>query len=137
MQTDVVIRQLPESSDQRGSSYSLTAEVIDDLTIRDVHIAAVHPGHVRGNHYHTKKTELITVVYADAWSLHWDTGPGTTVSSKNFGGSGAVTVSFPFNWSHAVRNDGSTDLWLFNVTDMSFDRSLTGASQDAPPRKVV
>jgi oxalate decarboxylase/phosphoglucose isomerase-like protein (cupin superfamily) len=40
-------------------------------------------------------------------------------------------------WSHAVRNDGQEELFLFNVTDMSFDRSMSAADQDAIVRKVV
>jgi len=105
--------------------------------MRDVHIAAIRPGHVRGNHYHAIKTELITVIYRDDWSLHWDTGPGTSVSSRIFKGHGAVGIRIPLLWSHAVKNDGKSDLWLFNVTDMSFDQSNPAARQDAPPRKIV
>jgi dTDP-4-dehydrorhamnose 3,5-epimerase-like enzyme len=137
MLSEIVITHLPESSDDRGFSFSLTASSIADMAIRDVHIAAVRPGYVRGNHYHAKKTELITVVYRDEWSLHWDTGPDTPVQSKAFGGRGAVSVGIPFLWSHAVRNDGQEELFLFNTTDMSFDRSMSAADQDAIVRKVV
>jgi dTDP-4-dehydrorhamnose 3,5-epimerase-like enzyme len=137
MNADLVITQLPESTDERGFSFSLSEETIGDLTVRDVHIAAIHPGHVRGNHYHTKKSELITVVYMDAWSFHWDTGPDTPVNCRNFNGCGAISILVPLLWSHAVKNEGHKDLWLFNATDMSFNRSLPGSSQDAHTRKVV
>lgn len=137
MLSEIIVTDLPESSDDRGFSFSLTASLIADLPIRDVHIAAVRPGCVRGNHYHAKKTELITVAYRDDWSLHWDTGPDTPVQSRTFGGQGAVSINIPFLWSHAVRNDGQKELFLFNVTDMSFDRSMSAADQDAIVRKVV
>jgi dTDP-4-dehydrorhamnose 3,5-epimerase-like enzyme len=135
--SEIIVTDLPESSDDRGFSFSLTTSVIAELPVRDVHIAAVRPGCVRGNHYHAKKTELITVVYRDDWSLHWDTGPDTPVQSRSFSGRGAASISIPFLWSHAVRNDGREELFLFNVTDMSFDRSLSAADQDAIVRKVV
>jgi oxalate decarboxylase/phosphoglucose isomerase-like protein (cupin superfamily) len=137
MSTELTITQLPDSADKRGMSFSLPEEVIGDLAIKDVHVAAIHPGHIRGNHYHAKKSEIITVVYKDSWSLHWDTGLGTSVRSRKFQGRGAVSIHVPLLWSHAVKNDGSEDLWLFNVTDMSFDRSLPGSDQDALARKVV
>lgn len=137
MQTEMVITQLPESTDERGLSFSLSTEMIADLIVRDVHIAAIRPGHVRGNHYHAKKNELITVVYTDDWSLHWDTGLGTAVHSRSFSGTGAVSITVPLQWSHAVRNDGERDMWLFNITDMSSDRSQPAASQDAHSREVV
>lgn len=137
MLTDVVITQLPDTSDERGLSFSLPAETITRLTVRDVHLAAIRPGFVRGNHYHTQKIELITVIYTDDWSLHWDTGEGTMVRSRTFSGSGAVSVQFPFLWSHAVRNDGKQDLWMFNANDRAFDPSDPNADQDAPARKIV
>jgi uncharacterized cupin superfamily protein len=38
--------------------------------VLDVHIASVRPGAARGNHYHSVKAELITVVYSDAAPEH-------------------------------------------------------------------
>ena len=137
MPTDVIITQLSESTDERGLSFSLTAENIGELIVKDVHIAAVRPGCVRGNHFHSKKSELITVVYRDEWSLHWDMGPGTSAHHRSFRGCGAVSIHVPLLWSHAIRNDGKSELWLFNATDMSFDRSLVGADQDAHARRGV
>lgn len=137
MPTDVVITELPDSSDERGMSFSIPTETIARLTVRDVHLAAVRPGYTRGNHYHTEKIELITVVYADDWSLHWDTGEGTAVQCHRFTGSGAVTIEFPLYWAHAVRNDGHKDLWMFNTNDRAFDPSSPDADQDAPPRKIA
>jgi dTDP-4-dehydrorhamnose 3,5-epimerase-like enzyme len=137
MPTDVTIVHLSESTDERGLSFSLTTESIGELIIKDVHIAAVRPGCVRGNHYHSKKLELITVVYKDEWSLHWDTGPETVVQCRSFSGCGAVTIQIPLFWSHAVKNNGRSELWLFNAADMSFDRSVVGADQDAHTRRVI
>jgi len=137
MHSDVVFAPLPDLTDERGVSFSVPAQILYDLAVRDVHIAAVRPGHVRGNHYHEKKAELITVIYADDWSFHWDTGPDTAVSSQEFAGSGAFSIQVPLLWSHAVKNDGIKDLWLFNMTDMSFDPTQPGATLDAVTRKVV
>lgn len=92
---------------------------------------------MRGNHYHEKKTELITVVHSDDWSLHWDTGPDTLVNSQKFTGRGAVSIRVPLLWSHAIKNDGAEGLWLFNMTDMSFDPSRPRATLNIVTRKVA
>jgi dTDP-4-dehydrorhamnose 3,5-epimerase-like enzyme len=137
MLTDLAITPLPDTSDERGMSFSIPTEIITRLTVRDAHLAAVQPGCARGNHYHTRKIELITVVYADDWSLHWDTGPGTPVHSKTFSGRGALTVEFPFYWAHAVKNDGRDALWMINLNDMAFDPLDANSDQDAITRKIV
>lgn len=137
MDSDVVFTQLPDLTDERGLSFSVPAETLYELAVRDVHIAAIRSGHVRGNHYHEKKTELITVIYVDEWSFHWDTGPGTSVNSRRFTGSGGVSIAVPLLWSHAVKNDGAKDLWLFNMTDISFDPAQPESTLDAVVRKIV
>lgn len=131
----ITFTPLPGTSDERGASFSLLTDVIDLMPrIRDVHIASIRPGAVRGNHYHSVKTEVITVVYTDAWSFYWDTGEGTGVQRRRFAGSGAVAVSTPREWAHAVRNEGASDLWMFNASDVAY-REGPGAS-DSHPRVV-
>jgi oxalate decarboxylase/phosphoglucose isomerase-like protein (cupin superfamily) len=87
---------------------------------------------VRGNHYHTERGELIAVVYRGPWSLHWDTGPGTPPQRRDFTGQGAVAVVPPVNWSHAVRNDGDSDLWIFAASDRPYD-----GTSDTITRKIT
>jgi oxalate decarboxylase/phosphoglucose isomerase-like protein (cupin superfamily) len=134
---NVVFTPLPDSSDERGVSFSILGELLDSMPkVRDVHISSLRPGAIRGNHYHSVKTEVITVAYVDAWSFYWDMGEGTEVQSRQFVGTGAVAVAVPLNWSHAVRNEGASDLWLFNASDMAFGRE-PGAASDSHVRKVV
>jgi len=133
----VVFTPLPDSSDERGVSFSLLSEVLDMIPkVQDVHIASVRPGAIRGNHYHSVKTEVLTVAYVDAWSFYWDTGEGTEAQRRQFVGTGAVAVIVPLAWSHAVKNEGASDLWLFNASDVAFSRE-PGAVSDSHTRKVV
>jgi oxalate decarboxylase/phosphoglucose isomerase-like protein (cupin superfamily) len=135
--TDVRFTPLPDSSDERGASYSLLADVLDAMPgVRDVHIASVRPGAIRGNHYHSVRTEVITVVYVDRWSFSWDTGEGTDVRRRQFDGAGAVAVNVPRHWSHAVRNEGTRDLWVFNLSDTAFAPG-SERTADAYRREVV
>lgn len=116
------IVELPESTDHRGLSFSIVEDQLRAMgPIRDVHIAEIRPGEIRGNHYHAKRGEHITIVHGGAWSLHWDTGEGTTVNRRDFTGSGAVLVTPPLNWSHAVRNDGDSSVWIFVTSDQPYD----------------
>jgi dTDP-4-dehydrorhamnose 3,5-epimerase-like enzyme len=132
---DVVFTSLPGSSDRRGMSFSLLSDVLTSMDkVLDVHIASVMPGAIRGNHYHLVKVELITVIHRDTWSFHWDTGEGTRKRSRQFDGTGAVAITVPRGWSHAVKNDGMTELWLFNASDLAVE---PGTSQDSQARVIV
>jgi UDP-2-acetamido-2,6-beta-L-arabino-hexul-4-ose reductase len=132
---DLVFTPLPGSSDGRGMSFSLLSDVLASMDkVLDVHIASVLPGVVRGNHYHLVKIELITVVHRDAWAFYWDTGEGTEVRSRQFDGTGAVAITVPHTWSHAVKNEGASELWLFNASDLAFE---PGAPSDSQVRIVV
>jgi hypothetical protein len=39
---------------------------------------------VRGNHFHIVRNEILLVMSADRWSLHWDSGEGTQVTAQMF-----------------------------------------------------
>ena len=57
---DVVIERLRRAADQRGYVY----EPLDDMQLHDqrnVHVVFTQPGAIRGNHFHTKGTEITTV----------------------------------------------------------------------------
>lgn len=134
---EVTFTALPDSSDARGASYSLLGDLIGSMKeVRDAHIASVRPGAIRGNHYHGVRNEIITVVFADAWAFYWDTGDGTAVHRRQFTGSGAVAIGVPQYWSHAVKNEGELDLWLFNLSDIDTNRE-SGTASDAFTRRVV
>jgi oxalate decarboxylase/phosphoglucose isomerase-like protein (cupin superfamily) len=135
---DIVVTVLDDSSDERGWSFSLLEQQLSLIgKIKDMHLATIRPGSVRGNHYHAHRGELITVIFQDAWSLHWDTGEGTRPRHRGFEGSGAVSFAPPLNWSHAVRNDGRTDLMLVASSDAPYDRHATDDVRRDAIRRVV
>ena len=130
----VRITGLGDNSDDRGSSFAPRIP-IDRLGPRivDIHLATIRPGHVRGNHYHRDHFELLLILYADDWSLHWDDGPDTRIQSREFKGAGAVMVEIDPLASHAVRNDGQADLQIVGLANKVYDPT----SPDAIPRQVV
>jgi dTDP-4-dehydrorhamnose 3,5-epimerase-like enzyme len=127
---------LDDSGDDRGSSFTPPYRWLEFLKgLEDLHIAAIRPGHIRGNHFHIVRRELIVVVHGDRWSFHWDAGDATETRRRQFEGSGAVLVSVPPLSSHAVQNDGDSDLLLIAASDERYSpnnpdvvrRVVTGA----------
>ena len=117
--------------DERGASFTLAAEQLDLLTRlgapKDLHVASILPGHVRGNHYHALRGEAIVVIHEDRWSLRYDAGDGTKVTSRAFTGAGVVAITVPPLAAHAIRNDGERPLWLLAWSDGPYDNALPDA----------
>lgn len=122
------------SDDDRGASFTVAVDHLEFLGApKDMHVACVRPGKVRGNHFHAERRELIVVIHSDAWSLHWDSGPDTEPDGRSFSGTGAVAVAVPPNAAHAIRNDGDADLWLVASSDGPWHPDRP----DAYPRALV
>jgi dTDP-4-dehydrorhamnose 3,5-epimerase-like enzyme len=128
----VQISQLADHGDQRGFSFTLPAEALQFLDgVEDIHIAAILPGAIRGNHFHQRRREILVFNYADEWSFHWDDGPNTLTQHRSFQGTGAVLITILPGASHAVRNDGAQTLTLMAASSEPYD------PQDSIPRNVI
>ncbi|MEU6141749.1 hypothetical protein ABZ848_15465 [Streptomyces sp. NPDC047081] len=131
---NLLVVELQDTGDKRGSSYSVPAEIFaNHFPLADMHIAAIEPGAVRGNHFHAERREVLVIMAADRWSLHWDEGAGTPVRQRHFDGPGTVLVSVPIGMSHAVRNDGVITMRMLGLTDGPYDPD----NPDAHHRVVV
>jgi oxalate decarboxylase/phosphoglucose isomerase-like protein (cupin superfamily) len=125
---------LKDSGDDRGSSFPAPDGCFEGgFTVRDAHMSTLLPGHIRGNHFHVARHEILLVTSADRWSLHWDSGIGTPVETRTFDGTSAVVIQVPPHTSHAVRNDGSAPLHIVGLTDGPYDP----AAPDAYLRQVT
>jgi len=130
----VRILSLDNRGDQRGFSYSLQVQQFAFLgSVEDVHFTWTLPGHIRGNHFHRFRKEVLIVRFEDAWTLAFDQGEGTAVASRTFAGSGTVAVEIEPLASHAVRNDGQLPLLIFAMTNGLYDP----ANPDAYARIVL
>lgn len=101
--------------------------------MEDMHVATIEPGAIRGNHYHAVRREVLIIMAADQWSLHWDEGAGMPVRQREFTGPGAVLVTVPTDMSHAIRNDGAVPMQMIGLTDGPYDATRP----DAYTRTVV
>ena len=125
------IADLANSGDARGFSFTPPQAMMFLGEVKDIHLASSVPGAVRGNHYHLHKREAIILFPGASWSLHWDEGEGTPIQRRSFDGSGAVLLLVSPECSHAVRNDGTTLLWLVACSSEAYDPAQIVA------RKVV
>lgn len=71
MTAKIEIRELGNSGDARGFSFTIPVEALEFVgRMADVHLASTKPGGVRGNHYHLLRREAIVVLPGATWSLH-------------------------------------------------------------------
>ena len=125
---------LRDGGDARGDSFAPENSWGGFLKgVEDFHVMTVLPGNVRGNHYHTRRREILIVMYRGCWSFHWDSGEGQSPQRREFEGRGAVLIRISPGASHAVRNDGDEELYIAALADERFDP----AAPDSIPRTVV
>jgi len=126
--------RIENAGDDRGSSFSLGGLVGEWIQHpADCHAADIEPGFVRGNHYHTKRREVIVVRYDSGWSLFWDEGAGTKVRSTTVCGSGVVVIHVIPDCSHAIANTGENRIFAIAISDRTYD----GASDETRRRVIV
>lgn len=116
------IIRIPDGGDVRGNSFVMpdTANALG-ASVKDLHLMTLRPSHIRGNHFHAEKHERLLVMFTDKWSLHWDNGPDTQVTCREFRGKGAVLLQIDPLASHAIRNDGISDLVIIGWSDREFN----------------
>ena len=130
----VRIFYLDDRGDQRGASYTLQDQQLSFLgSVKDVHFSTTLPGHMRGNHFHRLRKEVLVVRFEDSWTLAWDQGEGTVPELRKFDGAGTVVVAIEPLAAHAVRNDGRKYLLIFAMTNGPYDP----AKPDAYGRLVL
>jgi len=126
---------LEDTGDARGLSVTLASRVDEFLgRARDTHVTTIRPGAVRGNHFHKERREALIVMHKDAWSLHWrDGGVDGADRRHDFSGAGVVLVELEPPCPHALRNEGSEDLWVVAHCDGPFDP----AAPDSYPEPLI
>jgi dTDP-4-dehydrorhamnose 3,5-epimerase-like enzyme len=130
----VGIQSITDVGDHRGSSFSIPEEWTRFLpSAVDLHITTLRPGHVRGNHFHRTRKEVIVVLHSDGWTLHWDSGGSGGILTRAFAGGGAVLLTVEPGAAHAIVNSGTRDLHTFGLTDGRYDPGDTVARELARP----
>jgi len=122
----IQVLELPNHGDARGFSFVVPDEALAFLNVLgNVHFAATKPGAVRGNHYHLHRREATIVLPGCKWSLHWAENSKSDPQHQEFDGNAAVLLLLSPQTVHAIRNDGSGELWLFAIQSEANDPSDT------------
>jgi dTDP-4-dehydrorhamnose 3,5-epimerase-like enzyme len=120
------VLELPNRGDARGLSFVVPDEALEFLSVvGNVHFAATKPGAVRGNHYHLRRREATIVLPGSKWSLHWAKDSNSDSQHREFDGNAAVLLLLWPQTVHAIRNDGSSELWLLAMQSEANDPSDT------------
>ncbi|MBI5190864.1 MAG: cupin domain-containing protein [Nitrospirae bacterium] len=85
--------------------------------IRAVHVVAIMPGQVRGNHYHEKAKELL-FMFSGTGMLYWE--EDGHAKERLISGE-PVIVTIPPGVKHAFRNTGEDTVYLIAVRDGDYD----------------
>lgn len=114
----VQIQEVDDNGDERGHSYCLPHGHLNAFaSAKDVHIASIWPGKVRGNHYHMHKTERLIVFSGDTWTLYWDNGPGSKTNERHFSGAKLTVLTIEPGAAHAILNTGTRELVFVGLSD--------------------
>lgn len=120
----LIIINVPNTGDERGESYSLASGAIPDWFVtRDAHISTLSPGHLRGNHFHSSRDEILVVRARTDWTFAWDTGPMSSIHRRQVSPSTTV-IHIPRNWSHAVINTGTESINILGLANTEFDQDI-------------
>lgn len=102
MQPKVTIEDLPLHKDVRGLVVEpLQANALP--TQRNVHVVLTEPGAIRGNHYHVRGTEVVTVIGPALVRIK----QGAEVTDTLVPTAKAYRFTIPPGTSHAIQNTGT------------------------------
>jgi dTDP-4-dehydrorhamnose 3,5-epimerase-like enzyme len=120
---NIEIIELKNSGDMRGSSYTISSNCLNFLSIvLDIHFLDLKVNGIRGNHYHKKKKEIIIVKYIDKWKLLWKELNLHKVKLKEFYGIGAVIIKIPPFTVHTIVNNGKDILEIICISNEKFNQ---------------
>ena len=114
------IKNLKIHSDSRGWLIELLKANEIEKPLKQLHIASIKPGFVRGNHYHKKRIEWLFLVSGKAKVVLEDVA---TKKRKNFifnEKSPKVLSIFP-GISHAVKNIGTKNAYIISAQSDIFN----------------
>jgi UDP-2-acetamido-2,6-beta-L-arabino-hexul-4-ose reductase len=119
------VERLAPREDARGSVY----EPLDEAMLagqRNVHVVLTGPGGVRGNHYHERGTEILTV-YGPALVRLRD---GRATEDVRAASGEVLRVTIPPGVGHAVRNTGDGTMVMVSFNTELYDHDVPDTVRD-------
>lgn len=103
-------RMLDQKTDNRGRVFEvLRREHVPEGCFGQVYVFTCSPGSVKGNHYHTRKTEWFSVISGEGELILCDL-KSLQHESVTLTGTQPTVVTIPAGTAHAMRNIGQSEL---------------------------
>ena len=120
------LHELPDRDDGRGAAFFLDAATIAWLgPLAELHVVAIAPGKVRGNHMHRERREILFVHYDGDVEVAWRIPGATEANTKRFAGRGAFIARIEPGTLHALRNSGAGFVEVVSLSNGRFDLEET------------
>jgi len=126
------VKELEPYSDKRGWFVEMLRDPKLEKKIKQVSVASIKPGQVRGNHYHLNKTEWFMVIggRANFWLMNPETKE--KICFKLSGKEPKVITVFP-KIAHAIKNIGKKIIYFIEADSAVYNHE----SPDAVPYLIV
>jgi UDP-2-acetamido-2,6-beta-L-arabino-hexul-4-ose reductase len=108
------IKELEVHSDERGWLVELLKANQLEKPVKQIHIASIKPGHIRGNHYHSKRIEWFFIVAGKAELFLQSIKSKDRISFKLSSKKLKVITIFP-SIAHSVKNIGKEMVYLVSA----------------------
>jgi dTDP-4-dehydrorhamnose 3,5-epimerase-like enzyme len=125
MSSRVLVETLRTHADARGSVFE-PLEPDGFAAQRNCHVVLTAPGEIRGNHYHPRGTEVLTVV-----------GParvrakeGGEVTDTDVPAGQVMRFTFPPGVAHAIRNTGGAPMLIVAFNTVEHDAANPDVVRD-------
>ncbi len=118
----IQVQDLDKKSDERGWLFEVLGKhhLAQTKEFGQLHVSVAHPGKVRGNHYHKRKTEWFSVPTGSGLLLLKDLATGEEQEIL-MGENALKTVKITPGIVHAIKNNGEREMVLIVYTDETFD----------------
>jgi UDP-2-acetamido-2,6-beta-L-arabino-hexul-4-ose reductase len=127
MKREVNIERLVVHADARGAVYEpLLPEQLPGQ--QNVHVVVTEPGQVRGNHYHTAGTELLTVLGPAL--VKWrdvSAANESPANAQHIASGEAYRFTIPAGVAHAILATGPEPMLIVAFNSELFDRERPDA----------
>lgn len=120
------LHELPDRDDGRGAAFFFDAATIAWLgPVAELHVVAIAPGKVRGNHMHRERREIVFVHYDGAVEVAWRSPGAREIGTKRFEGKGGFIARIEPGTLHAFRNSGRGFVEVVSLSNGCFDPQET------------
>ena len=117
---------LSDRNDGRGAAFFVEPDVLEWLgPVADLHVVAIAPGKVRGNHRHAERREVIVLHYQGAVDVAWRAPDAVRTQHLRFEGQGGLLMKVEPRTLHAFRNAGDGFVEIVSLSNGRFDRTET------------